>query len=60
LIDFDDHSWRDARDVETANAEWVHWYINNQRLHSSIAMLPPAEYEALYLVRTAFPTGEVA
>ena len=59
LIDFDDHSWRNAQEVETATAEYVHWF-NNDRLHTSIGMLPPAEYEALYLVRAAFPTGEVA
>jgi putative transposase len=59
LIDFDDRSWRDAQEVETATAEYVHWF-NGDRLHSSIGMLPPVEYEALYLVRTSFPTGEVA
>lgn len=40
-------------------AEYVHWF-NNERLHTSIGKLPPVEYEALYLVRTAFPAGEVA
>ena len=59
LIDFDDRSWRNAQEVETATAEYVHWF-NNDRLHTSIGMLPPVEYEALYLVRTSFPTGEVA
>ena len=59
LIDFDDRSWRNAQEVETSTAEYVHWF-NNNRLHTSIGMLPPVEYEALYLVRTAFPTGEVA
>ena len=59
LIDFDDHSWTGARDVETATAEWVHWY-NTTRLHTSIVMAPPIEYEALYRVSTAFPTEEVA
>ena len=59
LIDFDDRSWRDAHDVEKATAEYIHWF-NNSRLHSSIGMLPPVEHEALYLVHTAFSTGEVA
>jgi putative transposase len=52
-------SWTGTNDVETATAEWVHWY-NNDRLHTSIGMIPPAEHEALYLVNTAFPNGEVA
>jgi putative transposase len=59
LIDFDDRSWRDAQEVETATAEYVHWF-NNDRLHSSIGMLPPVECEALNLVCTAFPAAEVA
>lgn len=52
-------SWTGLRDVEAATAEWVHWY-NTTRLHSSIGLLPPLEYEADYLMSTAFPTGEVA
>jgi putative transposase len=59
LIDFDNCRWAGVRDVETATAEWVHWY-NNTRLHTSIGMAPPVEYETLYRVSTAFPTGEVA
>jgi putative transposase len=31
-------------DVEYATAGWVDWY-NNRRLHSSLAMVPPVEYE---------------
>jgi transposase InsO family protein len=52
-------SWTGANDVERATAEWVHWY-NADRLHTSIGTVPPAEYEAMYLVSTAFPDGEVA
>ena len=59
LIDFDNRSWRNAQEVEAATAEYVYWF-NNSRVHGSIGMLPPVEYEALYLVRKAFPTGEVA
>lgn len=59
LINLHRSSWRGVREVETATAEWVHWY-NNARLHSSIGMTPPVEYEALYRVRTAFATSEVA
>jgi transposase InsO family protein len=52
-------SWTGLRDVEQATAEWVHWY-NASRLHHSIGLLPPIEYEADYLVSTANPTGEAA
>jgi len=46
LIDFTDRSWRDARQVQTATAEYVGWF-DNDRVHGSIGMLPPLEYEAL-------------
>jgi putative transposase len=52
-------SWQGLRDVEQATAEWVHWY-NTTRRHHSIGLIPPVEHEAMYLVTTAFPTGEVA
>ncbi len=48
-----------AREVERETAGWVHWF-NTTRLHSSIGMLPPAEYEEMYRVSTASPKGEVA
>ena len=35
---------RPLADVEYATAGWVDWY-NNRRLHSTLGMLPPAEYE---------------
>ena len=59
VISRNPRSWIGARAVEHATAEWVHWY-NTSRLHGSIGLIPPVEYEALYLVNTAFPTGEVA
>ena len=34
-------------DVEIATMSWVQWY-NNRRLHSTLGMLPPAEYEEAY------------
>lgn len=36
--------YKTLADVEYATAGWVDWY-NNRRLHSSLAMVPPAEYE---------------
>ena len=34
-------------EVELATMSWVQWY-NNRRLHSTLGMLPPAEYEEAY------------
>lgn len=34
-------------DVEFATADWVGWY-NTSRLHTSLEMVPPAEYEAAH------------
>jgi putative transposase len=57
VIALNPRSWTGLADVERATAEWVQWY-NTARLHSSINYLPPAEFEALYRVTTAFPNGE--
>ncbi len=40
-------TWRNRADVETATAEWVHWY-NIERIHSSIGYMPPIEKEMEY------------
>ena len=34
-------------DVEIATSSWVNWY-NNERLHSTLGMVPPAEFEDDY------------
>lgn len=34
-------------EVELATMSWVQWY-NNRRLHSTLGMLPPAEYGEAY------------
>ena len=39
--------WRSFEQLELATANWVAWY-NRRRLHSSIGMLPPAEFEERY------------
>jgi putative transposase len=33
--------------VEKATMNWAHWY-NTSRLHSTLAMLPPDEFEQNY------------
>ena len=41
---FHDGPYTTIAEVEYATAGWVDWY-NNARLHSSLGMVPPAEYE---------------
>ncbi len=36
--------YKTIADVEYATASWVDWY-NNRRVHGSLGMLPPTEYE---------------
>ncbi|MFF7977481.1 integrase core domain-containing protein, partial [Streptomyces sp. NPDC007905] len=36
--------WRDFEQVERAIFQWVTWY-NEERLHSALGYVPPAEYE---------------
>lgn len=38
-------------DVELATMSWVQWY-NTRRLHSTLGMVPPAEYEETYWLAT--------
>ena len=52
---FHDDPYKTLADVEYTTAGWVDWY-NNRRLHSSIGMIPPAEYEhAHYAALTREP-----
>ena len=39
--------WRGLDDVEFATLEYIDWF-NHRRLHSSIGMIPPAEFEAAH------------
>jgi transposase InsO family protein len=39
--------YKTVADVEYATAGWVDWY-NNYRLHGSLGMATPNEYEAAY------------
>jgi putative transposase len=39
--------WRSFEQLELATARWVDWY-NKRRLHTSIGMVPPAEFEEQY------------
>ena len=41
---FHDGPYKSLPDVEFATAGWVDWY-NNRRLHSTLGMMTPAEYE---------------
>ena len=41
---FHDGPFKTLADIEYATAGWVDWY-NNRRLHSTLGMVPPVEYE---------------
>ncbi len=41
---FHDGPYKTLADVEYATAGWVDWW-NNRRLHGSLGMIPPAEFE---------------
>src|SRR5690606_1954529 len=42
---FHEGPYRTLGDVEYATAGWVDWY-NHRRLHGSLGMVPPDEFEA--------------
>ncbi|WBL18241.1 IS3 family transposase [Citricoccus sp. NR2] len=44
---FHDGAYKTISDVEYATAGWVDWY-NHRRLHGSLGMVSPEEYEATY------------
>ncbi|WBL20288.1 IS3 family transposase [Citricoccus sp. NR2] len=44
---FHDGPYKTIADVEFATAGWVDWY-NNRRLHGSLGMVSPDEFEATY------------
>lgn len=48
---FHDGPWRTVSDVEYATASWLEWY-NNRRLHSSLGMISPTEFEAAHYADT--------
>jgi putative transposase len=41
---FHNGPYKTLADIEYATAGWVDWY-NNRRLHTSLAMTTPTEYE---------------
>ncbi|RSS85704.1 hypothetical protein EF919_37775 [Streptomyces sp. WAC02707] len=48
---FHDGPWKTIAEVEYATACWVEWY-NNRRLHSSLGMISPTEFEAAHYADT--------
>jgi putative transposase len=42
-----DGPFRTVDDLELATLSWVHWF-NEQRLHSALGYVPPAEFETSY------------
>jgi transposase InsO family protein len=48
--------WKTRAQAETAIYEWISWY-NNERLHSALGDVPPAEYEAAYHAALAAAGG---
>ena len=46
-------------DVEKLTFDWVDWY-NNQRLHSALGYMPPAEYETNYYALANGPLNDEA
>ena len=44
--------WHGHADVETATADWVHWF-NTERLHTMLNYRTPAEVEAAYFAENA-------
>jgi putative transposase len=57
LIDHDRaRAWTGRAQVETATADWVHWY-NTDRIHHSIAKMSPIDFEALHPRRAQEPAA---
>jgi putative transposase len=57
LIDHDRaRTWTGRAQVETATADWVHWY-NTDRIHHSIAKMSPIDFEALHPRRAQEPAA---
>jgi putative transposase len=50
--------YKTIADVEYATAGWVDWY-NHRRLHGSLGMVPPAEYEQAHYAALS-PEGQPA
>jgi transposase InsO family protein len=48
--------WKTRPKTEIAIYEWVSWY-NNDRLHTALGDVPPAEYEAAYYAALAAQDG---
>jgi putative transposase len=49
----DSRTWNTRSELANAIFEWIECWYNTERRHSSIGMLRPAEYEALYHHQTS-------
>ncbi|MCA1698437.1 MAG: integrase core domain-containing protein, partial [Actinobacteria bacterium] len=47
-----DRVWRSREQLEFQIARWIGWY-NQRRLHSSLADIPPVEFEAVHAAQTS-------
>jgi putative transposase len=48
----DTNGWDDVDELELATLSWVHWF-NEQRLHTYLDDMPPAEFEAAFYAALA-------
>jgi putative transposase len=49
-----DGPWYGLEDVEHATMDYIHWF-NTERIHSSIGMMSPADFEAAYRQNATSP-----
>lgn len=43
---YDRRAWPTRAEAKQAVAQWIEMVYNRQRLHSSLSMVPPVEFEA--------------
>jgi putative transposase len=55
---FHERPFKTVDDVEYATFEWVDW-LNQRRLHGTLGMIPPADFETNYYSKTKDPSTEM-